>query len=45
MATDEKIETLRLENLDIRNNMHLGGWLPDTFSPGLSIYLKSITLV
>ena len=45
MATDEKIETLKLGNLNINNNINLGDWLPDTFPPGLSIYLKSVTLV
>jgi len=45
MATDEKIETLKLGNLDVKNNIRLGGWLPDIFSPGLSISLKSVTLM
>jgi hypothetical protein len=45
MMTDEKIETLKLGNLDVKNNIHFGGWLPDTFSSGLSIYLKSVTLM
>jgi len=45
MTTDEKIETLKLGNLDVKKNIHLGGWLPDTFFPGLSISLKSIALM
>jgi hypothetical protein len=45
MATDEKIGTLKLGNLDVKNNTHLGGWLPDTFYPGLSISLKYFTLM
>jgi hypothetical protein len=44
MTTDEKIETLNLGNLDIKKNIHIGGWHPDILSPGLSISFKSITL-
>jgi hypothetical protein len=45
MATDKKTETLKLGNLDVKNNTHLGGWLRDTFYLGLSISLKSFTIM